>query len=347
MKSDFDNDNEQLSKEAHRLYKEDRLLDAAHLLRQINPSSLLTESEIEILKCADEYEKFFLPFLSSNADHNNWISLGKTNIQGYVTDMQYLITREELSTSDFVLDMKIDTLLQDKSMVTPLLALLNESDLYSTWLPSWKLPRVRISESKQMYQTGRCSQVVQMLVDLPWPLSSREFILDGVGVDCVEHNKHPNISIRLQTLKTGDKKGAFVVEAPRKNTIRQEFNAGFLFHRPSEISDFIVKWKESNDTSIDEEESIMISFFYKFENKGTYCPEFLLQFGIRVGIFFGWGRFLKAAEQIRDGKLPQHKQEIQKKKEALYHWVEERVDVLCSVSNHEKNDYNDNDTEIE
>lgn len=346
MKNDFENQNEQLSKKACRLYKEDRLLDAAHLLRQIIPSSLLTESEIEILKCADEYERFFLPFLSSNINNDKWTRLGKTNIHGYVTDMQYLMTKEELSSSDFVLDMKIDTLLHDKSMVTPLLALLNEADLYSTWLPNWKLPRVELSESKQMYQTGRCSQVVKMVLDLPWPLSSREFILDGVAVDSVEHVEHPNIAIRLQTLKTGDKKGDFVVEDPAENIIRQEFNGGFLFHRPSEICEFIVKWEESNKASIDEKECIVVSFFYKFENKGTYYPEYLIEFGIRIGSMFGWGRFLKVAEQIRDGKRPQHEQKIQEKKEALYDWVQERVDVLCSGSNHEKNNSNKNDTEM-
>jgi len=312
----FEERNDQLSKEAHRLYKEDRLLDAANLLRQINPTSMLTEKEIEILESAKQYEAFFQPFLSSatgagNSDANSpWLSLINQKIHGYQTDIQYFMKRDEVNQNDFVLDMKINTLLPDTSLVSPLLALLNESDLYSTWLPYWDLPRIQISQSKQLKQMGRCSQVVQIVLDLPWPVYAREFVLEGVAVDNIDQEDNPNIAIRLKTLHTGDIRDDFVVGAPDPNRVRVDFNGGFLFHQPTSVK------------------GIMLSFFYKFENEGSYYPESLIKFGIRIGAQFGWGRFLKAAEEVRDGQRPLHGDRIIQKRKTLYNWVDERVSIL-------------------
>ena len=58
----------------------------------------------------------------------------------------------------------------DKSLLVPFLSVLNESELYHTWLPNWTMPRLRVRRSDKLNQHGRCSQVVLVTVDLPWPL---------------------------------------------------------------------------------------------------------------------------------------------------------------------------------
>ena len=49
----------------------------------------------------------------------------------------------------------------DPSLLTPLLSVLNETQLYSSWLPSWSYPiRMRIESATKLHQIGRASQVV-------------------------------------------------------------------------------------------------------------------------------------------------------------------------------------------
>ena len=90
----------------------------------------------------------------------------------------------------------------DKSMLVPFLSVLNESELYSTWLPNWTVPRLRISRSNKLTQHGRCSQVVLVTVDLPWPFSAREVVLDASGVDDIDYTG--DIAVLVRTLEPGD-----------------------------------------------------------------------------------------------------------------------------------------------
>ena len=87
-------------------------------------------------------------------------------------------------------------------MLVPLLSVLNESELYSTWLPNWTVPRLRISRSNKLSQHGRCSQLVLVTVDLPWPFSAREVVLDASGVDDIDYTG--DIAVLVRTLEPGD-----------------------------------------------------------------------------------------------------------------------------------------------
>ena len=71
-------------------------------------------------------------------------------------------------------------------MLVPFLSVLNESELYASWLPNWSVPRFRVRRSEKLAQRGRVSQVVLVTVDLPWPFSAREVVLDACGVDDID-----------------------------------------------------------------------------------------------------------------------------------------------------------------
>ena len=45
---------------------------------------------------------------------------------------------------------------------------------------------VRVRRSEKLAQRGRVSQVVLVTVDLPWPFSAREVVLDACGVDDID-----------------------------------------------------------------------------------------------------------------------------------------------------------------
>ena len=74
----------------------------------------------------------------------------------------------------------------EAEMLVPFLSVLNESELYASWLPNWSVPRFRVRRSEKLAQRGRVSQVVLVTVDLPWPFSAREVVLDACGVDDID-----------------------------------------------------------------------------------------------------------------------------------------------------------------
>ena len=320
--------NKRLSVEANKLFEDERLLDAACLLRKINPTSLLTDEERQRIQIADEFSSFFSVLknfdgILSSLESSSWKSLNVSKINGYFTDCYYNIQRKKDSTS-VKLDMKISSIVH-KSLVPYLLAVLNETDLFYQWMPQWNIPKVKVTRSERLQQTGRCSQVLLFTLQLPWPLNFVEIVLDAVAIDDIKSSK--SIGIRFQTLKSGDKDGLIPPPEPKAN--RLDSNGGFMIHIPSEElmnraqdGGFIKKNENPDDF-------LQYTFLTKLENKGFNVPEYILRFVCRVMILCGWKRFLQVAEEIRDGKRPDHAARIKKNKE-LYDWIDVRLDVLCS-----------------
>jgi hypothetical protein len=139
---------------------------------------------------------------------------------------------------------------------TTLISVLNESELYATWLPNWTVPRFRVRRSVKLSQSGRCSQVVLVTCDLPWPFSPRECVLDACGVDDIDHSGDIAVLVRsLDGLDDDDdddereenddddaaakaskrktkKRAEGEFEAPPpddKSVVRIGFHGGFLF----------------------------------------------------------------------------------------------------------------------
>jgi hypothetical protein len=135
-------------------------------------------------------------------------------------------------------------------MLVPFLSVLNESELYASWLPNWSVPRFRVRRSEKLAQRGRVSQVVLVTVDLPWPFSAREVVLDACGVDDIDATGDICVLVRaLGEDANGDagddasrmthleKEGTdadasttFVVPSvDEADTVRIGFEGGFLF----------------------------------------------------------------------------------------------------------------------
>jgi hypothetical protein len=68
------------------------------------------------------------------------------------------------------------------------------------------VPRLRIRRSVKLAQSGRCSQVVLVTVDLPWPFSAREAVLDACGVDDIDGDG--DICVLVRSLPEEDAEGA-------------------------------------------------------------------------------------------------------------------------------------------
>ena len=118
-----------------------------------------------------------------------------------------------------------------KDMLVPFLSVLNESELYKSWLPNWTMPRLRVRRSDKLSQTGRCSQVVLVTVDLPWPFSSRECVLDAWGVDDIDASGDICVLVDSMTPGATMRCGAVVPDVDEKDIVRIDFTGGFLFRK--------------------------------------------------------------------------------------------------------------------
>jgi hypothetical protein len=63
--------------------------------------------------------------------------------------------------SSSAISCRIDSTL-DESLLVPLLSVFNESDLYSTWMPSWRHPKLGVRKSEKLKEMGRGHQVIQV-----------------------------------------------------------------------------------------------------------------------------------------------------------------------------------------
>lgn len=63
---------------------------------------------------------------------------------------------------------------------------LRRLELSQTKIVECKGPWREVRRSYKLSQSGRCSQVVVITVDLPWPLSPREVVLDACAFDDID-----------------------------------------------------------------------------------------------------------------------------------------------------------------
>lgn len=357
-----------LLQQAISLYEDDQLLEAARILRRIpNRDDCLTDHTApihnEILQKAHECEEL-ITMLKSSVDDQNWTKQGESHgthdtVIYYKLDLE---TRQNLTA-------RVETPIE-QSLLVPLLSVLNETELYDTWIPSWKHPRLRLKRCVKLRQSGRVSQIILLTFALPWPLASREVVVSALGMDDI--NANGDIAVRLCSLDTGDE-GGLIPPPDKEDTVRVDFQGGFLFRRcpldhpalenrikriarrrhhhrrhhhhkhhhgqeqsklgneGQEGGDFEKKKHEHRaEDQLVNDDLILVTFAFVADAKMTLLPRSFLNFVLRTAIGMAWNKFLKLAEDVRDGKRPQHSAAIKEKRGTLYDWVEARVQQMLA-----------------
>jgi len=304
------------------------LLASARILRQIVSSSnsstdVLTSQHHTILSQATDCESLIQQLIappktksatSSSSSGEEWNKLSERHDGKHSSMIYYKIVN---STN---LMTRIETPIPP-SLLVPLLSVLNETELYSTWLPYYKKQfHLGVSSSNKLQQQNRVSQVIKVEVDVPWPFAKREVVIDAVALDDIEETGR--IALRMVTPKSdGD-----IVPYPKKGVLRQEFEGGFLFLKcPSDHPSLVDK----NGKRGEGEDKILVYFFMSIDDKKLHLfPQAIINFVTRIVIGKAWDMFLHVAEEIKDGKRPDHSAAIEEKKEVLYNWVDERIDAM-------------------
>ena len=185
--------------EAVLLKRENKLLAAAELLEGIDciyfaPVHHIITKEAGILK-------EILRDCSSNTKDADWTKRvekrGKNHFSLESKLKRYNNT-DGCTDSYDILTFRVVTSIE-ASMLVPVLAVLNESELFSSWAPKFKVPRFGVSKSERLLQLDRCSQVALLEVDHPWPLGMREMIVKAVACEDISTSPSRIVS-SLQTM---------------------------------------------------------------------------------------------------------------------------------------------------
>ena len=348
--------------EAVALIDDDRLLQAARLLRR-------HAVDVPIANPLDATDAKLNAFVPKAAVMEDLICSLKADPKGPGTE--WLVQCEHSGRRDVSIYYRMDTETQTKltariespihkDMLVPFLSVLNESELYKSWLPNWTMPRLRVRRSDKLSQTGRCSQVVLVTVDLPWPFSSRECVLDAWGVDDIDASG--DICVLVDSIKPGESMrcGSIVPDVDESGVVRIDFEAGFLFRKlpggweaERDAARAAAAWfgtgsssakggdgandsrrRSSFDSTLSHDEDhdaespgdqILVSVQMYMDPKLSYVPTSLLNFVIRTVLYTMWCMLLRVAEQVRDGKSESHQKSIRAKSTELYDWVRERT----------------------
>ncbi len=309
---------------AESLYDDDKLLEAGRILKTLDQTQFQSK-HFTILRKAKKGEELMDDLKSDfEGEGNGWVIHGVSNSQ-FPT-----LTGHRLEKGDdgsLQVKARCETPI-DKSLLSPFISVLNETELYQTWLPSWTVPKFRVKKVQKLSQRGRCSQVIVVTFEVPWPIASREVVLCADGFDDI--NEKGNIGICLNTLDTGDEDG--LVPPPEdKSTVRIDVNGGFLIQKcPKDHPALGDQEEGENGNSGDHSDKLLITFAASMNPKMKLLPQSFLNFLVKVAFGICWGMLLKIARDVQNGKRPDHEQAIERKRDSLYDWVDSRIKDLLS-----------------
>jgi len=251
------------------------------------------------------------------------------------------------------LSCRLETVIHSDLLV-PIISVLNESELYSTWLPNWTVPKLQVSKSEKLQQSGRCSQVINVETEVPWPLAARHVILKAVACDNIESFKgdedgtRPNnvgedggrIIIRIQSLDCeNNMEEGLNIPPCKKNVVRLKVRGCFIIEK-CPVEHAMTKYSKQYDERIarpekPREDLVLVTFRFCVDPQLTNIPKSFINFFLRTVMGQMWNKFLNVAEEVKDGSRPAHSEAIAMKREVLYDWVEERTKVLLGQSDNQ------------
>jgi len=302
---------------AEKFYEEERLLKSAEALRNVkDKENILTDRHQSILRWAEIIESGIDSLLQEpEKDGGPWIKQKESH--GH---RDFLVFYQ--LTKDNQLVARLDCAFES-SLLVPLLSVFNESDLYSSWMPSWQRPiKLGVSSSVKLKQEGRGNQIIHVTTSLAWPLSDRDMMFRVIAVDAIEDD-HGCIAIQAKSQTPDDDP---VIPEPAKNVVRTDFSNFLMFRACPPDHPCVTRSAHLHDSE-EHEPLILLSASFEVNPHISYVPQSVQNFATRTVIGQLWLTLSQVAEDVREGKRPKHKEAIDAKPE-LYEWIEERAGVM-------------------
>lgn len=296
--------------------KHDQILAAARLMKKAvssdpsNNGTNLTEEDVAFLKEVETKSALIdhiitdllsnpeAPKEDATGDDNNvdfqpteetWIKQGESH-GDRDTIMYYQVTE------DLQLKCRMETPIES-SLLVPLLSVLVETDLYTSWLPRWNVPNIGLDSVTKLAQMGRTEQLVQFISAVPWPFAARDVMLQTVACDDIHDipgNTTGSIVIGIHSLEEGDvirkstvcqehykdEKDFVEVQPPPEGLKRAEVDGGLLFRKcPDDhicLHDSTVEYPPG-------EHLILVGFSMRIDGKiSPLFPQRIINFVIQV-----------------------------------------------------------------
>lgn len=304
----------ELMEKAKEFIAVERYLEAARHLRQVQDTTKLTTQFRHALLWADEMENRLQREQSETFVADGWKKQGEAHVN------YDFVTYHKVDSSNR-LTVRIELILES-TMVVPLLSVLNETNLYSEWMPAWKHPRLGLRQSKMLHEIGRGNQIVQVTVDMPFPFAAREVVQHAVAIDAIE--EVASILIRVKELAPGYFDDDIDIPEPSKGVVRIDFDAGFVIRACPEDHDLL---KRSRRKYPENEHKVLVTIEKSVDAHVSYVPLSIINFFTRQVIKQMLVSLLDVASDIQSGKREKHAEAIRAKEE-LYGWVTERVECM-------------------
>lgn len=336
MTDEADTNDKVLLEEAEALYKEERLLKAAELLGQVKDVSLLNDEHVMMLRWADAVRTGMTDLLEdpfeSVAEEAHHHPNSPTDKKKYSLHNETPLWKKQSETHghrDFVVFYHLteDNLLTSRiecpieaSLLIPILSVFNESDLYETWMPSWKKPiKLGVLYTNKLKETGRGNQIIQVGLALAWPFSNRELSMHVVAVDVIEEEG----CIAVHAMSETNEDDSVIPPIP-KNVVPIDYSCSILVRACPPDHPCLAKSKHEYPEG---EELLLFSLKMTADPNVKAVPQGVQNFVTRTVIGRFWSSMLQVAEEVRDGKRPVHKEAIDGKRE-LYDWIDARIEFM-------------------
>lgn len=298
----------------------ERLLSAARLLEKVEKKDLLTADHQEVMKRAKTIRDIVDVHMKSAEEDTTWKKQGESH-GNRDTIIYYKVEQSQLTC-------RIETPIE-ASLLLPLLAVCNESELYEKWMPKWRIPKIGVRGSKKLKEfKSRGSQIVQVTLDMPFPISDREVVYETYAVDAMDELSL--IAMKGTSLNVGDKDG--IVPPPDPGIKRIDFDVGWVIRQCPEDHPCL---KNSEHKYPEDEHLLLVSLTMFTDAHVNYVPMSLINFTTRTALSGQWLALLQVATDVKDGKRPDHAECIEEKKE-LYGWVKERMDAMFAKLEEDK-----------
>ena len=304
-----DYSNQQLVEQLTNAVRDEKHILVLHLLQEMegrDDGSLLPPNYVSLQKRSQQ-DHDLIQDLMNNEHHGGWTKQGLTH-NGTYTTMNYHKLNEKKEVT-----VRLETPI-DASLLVPLLAIQNETQLFTKWLPSFQKPfKLGISESGKLRQISRGTQLAQIKVDMPWPFSNREVLIQSAVTDAVE--ELGVILVHVASVE-GEQVDGFKIPHCEKGWQRIYMNASLSFRPCPKDHPALAQSSPGGSNN-----NLLLATFTLFVSPSvnnlilrTVSPRM-------------WAALLSVAEQVRDGKRPQHALAIQEQPE-IYQWVEALVEKM-------------------
>ena len=302
-----------LIRQAEELHSKERYFLAAKCLKQVSDQSLLEPKHHRIVEMAENAYNAMQELLEPSPEEHGWTK--QRELHGHRDTMIHYKVHADNS-----LVCLIETPIES-SLLLPLLSVFNESDLYKTWMPSWKVPKLGVAKSVKLAEVGRGNQIIQVLVDMPFMFANRECIQHAYAVDSIDEDEA--IVVKINSLDPGMHDG-IEIEGPESGVKRVDYDAGLLIRSCPPDHHLLAKSKARYPPG---EKLLLITISQQIDSHIAGVPLKMVNFFTRTVQGRMWGSLLEVAEDVRDGKRPAHREAIDAKPE-LYGWAEERIKVM-------------------